>query len=62
MSVISGLFLERGREERVFLSLKIFFVIANIVDLDEMAHYAAFHLGLHCLPKTGFRSHLYTKG
>ena len=27
------------------------FVLANSVDLDEMLHYAAFHLGLHCLAK-----------
>ena len=30
------------------------FVIANSADLDEMLHYAAFHLGLHCLPKYQF--------
>ena len=41
----------------VFLSLKIVFVFANGVDPDEMPHYAAFHLGLHCLPKYTFRSH-----
>ena len=35
----------------VFLSLMIVFVLANSVDPDEMPHYAAFHLGLHCLPK-----------
>ena len=35
----------------VFISLKIHFVIANSVDPDKMLHYAAFHLGLHCLPK-----------
>ena len=38
--------------EYIFLSLKIDFVIANIVDPDEMPHYAAFHLGLHCLPNS----------
>ena len=27
------------------------FTLANSADLDEMLHYAAFHLGLHCLPK-----------
>ena len=36
----------------VFLSLKINFVLANSVDPDEMTYYAAFHLGLHCLPST----------
>ena len=46
----------------VFHSLKIVFVLANSVDLDEMPHYAAFHLGLHCLSKYAFRSHYNTKG
>ena len=27
------------------------FALANSVDPDEMPHYAAFHLGLHCLQK-----------
>ena len=35
----------------VILSMKNFFVFANTVDPDEMLHHAAFHLGLHCLPK-----------
>ena len=39
----------------VFLSLKVVFVLANSVDSDEMPHSAAFHLGLHCLPKNRFR-------
>ena len=26
------------------------FVLANSADPDEMTHYAAFYLGLHCLP------------
>ena len=30
-------------------SLKIIFVLANSVDLDEMPHYAAFNLDLLCL-------------
>ena len=38
-----------------FLSLKIVHGIANCVDPDEMQHYGAFHLGLHCLPKNSFR-------
>ena len=33
------------------------FVIAESVDPGEMPHYAAFHLGLHCLPKNAFSSH-----
>ena len=36
--------------------------IANSVDPDEMLHYAAFHLGLRCLPMNTFGSHWYTKG
>ena len=35
----------------VFLSLKIVLILANNADPGEMQHYAAFHLGLHCLPK-----------
>ena len=34
--------------------LKIFFTFTNSVDSDEMQHYAAFHLGLHCLQSTHF--------
>ena len=33
----------------LFMSLKINFIIENIADPDEMQHYAAFHMGLHCL-------------
>ena len=40
----------------------LIFILANRVDPDEMPHYAAFHLDLHCLPKYAFRSHLYTEG
>ena len=46
----------------VFLSLKVVLILANSVDPDEMQHYAAFHLGLHCLPKYPFRGFQYTKG
>ena len=44
----------------VFLSMKIVFVLTNSADPDGMRHYAAFHLGLHCLPKylcTSIQSH-----
>ena len=34
-----------------FCSMKFVFIVANREDPDEMLHYAAFHLGLHCLPK-----------
>ena len=41
----------------LFLSLMIVVVLENSVDPDEMPHYAAFQLGLHCLPKSTFLSH-----
>ena len=34
-----------------FFSLKIDFAMANSADSDEMVHYAAFNLGLQCLPR-----------
>ena len=37
------------------MSLKIVSILANSADPDEMQHYAAFHLGLHRLPKYLFR-------
>ena len=43
----------------VLLSLKVVLFLANSADLDEMQHYAAFHLGLHCLPKYLFDLILY---
>ena len=46
----------------VFLSLKAVLILANSADPDEMQHYAAFHLGLHCLPKYPFKVFTYTKG
>ena len=39
----------------VFLSLKVVLILANSANPDELQHYAAFHLGLHCLPKYLFR-------
>ena len=36
------------------------FILAISVYLDEMQHYAAFHLGLHCLPKYLIRGFQYT--
>ena len=38
----------------MILSLKIAFGLGNCVDPDEMLLYAAFHLGLLCLPKCQF--------
>ena len=40
-----------SQKDIAFLSLKIVFILANRLDLDEMLHNAAFHLDLHCLPK-----------
>ena len=39
----------------------IAFILANSTDLDEMQHYALFHLGLHCLQKYSFWEFLNTK-
>ena len=50
------------QKNTVFLSLKNDFVLANSADLDEMLHYVAFHLGLHCLPKYPFRGFWSSKG
>ena len=35
----------------LYLSQKMNFVLGNSADPDEMPHNAAFHLGLHRLPK-----------
>ena len=51
-----------GYKNTVFFCLKIFFTFTNSVDPDEMPHYAAFHLGLHCLQKYSFRGYPNTKG
>ena len=45
-----------------FYPSKVVIVLANSSDPDEMQHYAAFHLGLHCLPKYPFRGFQNTKG
>ena len=46
----------------VLFCLKIFFTFTNSVDPDEMQHYAAFHMGLHCLQKYLFRVSQMQKG
>ena len=46
----------------MFLSLKVVLILANIADPDEMQYDAAFHLGLHCLPKYPFSGFQYIKG
>ena len=53
---LSILYFKRSRVEfsqymyDVFLTL-IVLILANSADPDEMQHNAAFHQGLHCLPK-----------
>ena len=46
----------------VFLTLKVVLILVKSADLDEMQHYAAFHVGLHCLPKYQLRGFQNTKG
>ena len=50
------------KENIVFFRLKNLFTITNSEDPDEMHHYAAFHLELHCLEKYLFRGFQYIKG
>ena len=40
----------------VFLSMRVVLILANSADPDEMQHYAAFHLGLHCLSKFQYKA------
>ena len=49
-------------ENVVFFSLKIDVVLANSADPDEMPPYAAFFMGLHCMPKNMFRGFRSTNG
>ena len=37
------------------LFLNVVLMLENSADTDEMQHYAAFHLGLHCLPESPYR-------
>ena len=41
---------------------EIIFTFTYSVDTDVMQHYAAFHLGLHCLQKYSFRGFPNTNG
>ena len=41
--------------------MKFVLILENSADPDEMQHYAAFHLGLHCLQEYPFRGFKYTK-
>ena len=53
---------EISKKKYVFQSLTIVFILAKSAGPDEMLHFAAFHLGLHYLPKYPFRGFRYTKG
>ena len=44
-----------GRLREHLQSRKVVLILANSAELDEMQHHAAFHPGLHCLPKYPFR-------
>ena len=46
----------------VFQSLKIILILAKSADPDEILHYVAFHLDIHCLLKYPFRGFQYTMG
>ena len=49
---LSILFFRGHRSEFQHISVpEDFFILANSANPDEMPHYAAFHQGLHCLPK-----------
>ena len=49
--VFQGVADQTFQSNDVFMSLKIVYILANSADPDKMLPYAAFHLGLHCLPK-----------
>ena len=40
-----------GSQVKIFYPQIISLIFGNSVDLNEMLHYAAFHLGLNCLLK-----------
>ena len=61
ISITEGNRLEFQNED-VFQFLKIIFILAHSSDPDEMLHSAAFHQGLHCLPKHPFTAFQYTNG
>ena len=39
--------------------MKVVLILKKSADPDEMQHHAAFHMGLHCLPKYPFRGFQY---
>ena len=50
------------KKKSYFLLWRLNFVLANSVDPGEMPPCAAFHLGLHSLPRYPFRGSRSTKG
>ena len=52
-----GLLVKISIEKCIFVTEDCFLILANSVDPDEMPPYAAFHLGLHCLPKVPVYQH-----
>ena len=50
------MYFKGSQVEFLMMSLKVLLTLANIVDPDEMQHYAAFHQGIHCLFQCPFRS------
>ena len=50
------------KQHCILLSEDLFYLNTNSVDTDEMPHYLAFNLGLHCLQKYLFRGYLNSKG
>ena len=46
----------------VFLSLNVVLILLNSADPHEIQLYAAFHMGLHCLPKYSYRGFPEYKG
>ena len=43
------------KKQYCILFYRDFLTFINSADPDEMQHYAAFHLGLHCFQKCSFR-------
>ena len=49
-------------QQKIIFSLSVdHFCLYKQCRLDEMSHYATFHLGLHCLQKYTLRSQQYTE-
>ena len=56
----STIFIERSQVILQHKCLNIY--LANSTDTDEMTHYVAFQVSLHCLPKYRFRVFQSSKG